>query len=271
MPRKSDRFTTGYSQPCLVSLTHPNYCRTIVTSIMRAVVLPALLTSTDTSWDVAYASMLVVVEANLIIICGMLPTLRKFCRHVAPKIIGENSYGHSNRSGGLGGGGISNKNKFSNSSPPIVTFGSAPSQKGGHRGYAKFDRGGQEEYAFALETIGGTPTNLVRAHDYHQNQYQHEDHSPLGSMVGGISRSGSSKVRGTVDTIVTACDDDADEIYDRMSGRSSGGGGGGRNSLGSRDSQLPITGGAGVGGPSPSGIKATTRIEVSYDTIGTVL
>lgn len=247
MPRASNRLSTTEFHN-IASLTHLTYCRTIVTSIMRAVVLPPLLTSTDSSWDVAYASMLVVVEANLIIICGMLPTLRKFVRHVAPKIIGESTYGgHSNRSGGA--------NKFSNSSPPILTFGSAPSpHKSGNRGYAKFDRG-QDEYAFALETIGGTPTNHLRS-DHHEN------HSPSGSGVG-VFRHSSRK--GRVDTTVMACGGGAEDTYG-MSGRSSsGGGGGGRNSLGSRDSQLPI-----IGGQS-SGIKATTRIEVSYDTAGTML
>lgn len=213
---------------------------------MRAVVLPALLTSSDSSWDVSYASMLVVIEANLIIICGMLPTLRKFFRHVAPKIIGESTYarGQSSKSGG-------GHYKSSNSSPPLVTFGSIPSSyQGGHghhhRGYAKFD-----EYAFALETIGGT-TMCPPA----------EERKPFpGDGVVGVFRTGSKK--GRVDTTVVA-----------GGGVNEAGGGsgvGGRNSLGSRDSQLPIMGGGGGTGGQSSGITATTRIEVSYDRAGSML
>lgn len=222
---------------------------------MRAVVLPTLLTSSDSSWDVAYASMLVVVEANLIIICGMLPTLRKFFRHVAPKIIGESTYarGQGSKSGGA-------HYKSSNSSPPIVTFGSIPSShKCGHghnhRGYAKFD-----EYAFALETIGGSAMYPP-----------YEERKPFpGDGVVGVFRTGSKK--GRVDTTVVA-GGGVDEAGGTTIRRGGGGVGsfGGRNSLGSRDSQLPIMGGGGGTGGQSSGITATTRIEVSYDRAGSML
>jgi len=36
------------------------------------------------------------VEANLVIICSSLPTLRLFFRHVAPRFIGEHGGGNSN-------------------------------------------------------------------------------------------------------------------------------------------------------------------------------
>lgn len=244
---------------------------------MRAVVLPQLLTSTDSSWDVSDASMLVVLEANLIIICGMLPTLRKFFRHVAPKIIGESTYGrHSNKSSSGGRGGHNN-HKLSNSGPGIVTFGSLPStHKGGHRGYAKFDRGRYDGYAFALETIGGTA--IPRHYD------DNDSKNPAAGIVG-VFRHGSKK--GRVDTTVVAgngthLDDGfgSSGSGSGISGKGLGGGGSlssdrvgvGRISVGSRDSQLPIMGGTGGGNtPSSGGIKATTRIEVSYDPAGTML
>lgn len=44
-----------------------------------------------------------IVEANLFIICASLPTLRKFLKHVAPKLVGESIYGRSSK-GATGGG-----------------------------------------------------------------------------------------------------------------------------------------------------------------------
>ncbi|KAF4825696.1 Satratoxin biosynthesis SC1 cluster protein 4 [Colletotrichum siamense] len=65
---------------------------TVVTSLIRVSLLPAMLTSLDQTWAISYASLWIIVEANLLIICAALPTLRKFFRHVAPKIIGESTY-----------------------------------------------------------------------------------------------------------------------------------------------------------------------------------
>lgn len=264
--------------------------RTIVTSIMRAVVLPTLLTSTDPSWDVAYASMLVVVESNLIIICGTLPTLRKFVRHVAPKLIGEGSssyaqHGQASKSFGGGGGHYKQSSHSAPGAAAIVTFGSLPSthQKNGglghhhnsHRGYAKFD-----EYAFALETIGGTHMYHPAAAHSRNKEQEPQQQLFLGSGVVGVFRSGSKK--GRVDTTVVAGGGGVDVEADGHHASSGGGGvvgmGGGvsgRNSMGSRESQMPIMGGGGGGGAEAgaghsgaTGITATTRIEVSYDRAG---
>lgn len=250
---------------------------------MRAVVLPTLLTSTDPSWDVAYASMLVVVESNLIIICGTLPTLRKFVRHVAPKLIGEGSssyaqHGQASNSFGGGGGGHYKQSSHSTPGAGIVTFGSLPSthQKNGglghhhnsHRGYAKFD-----EYAFALETIGGTHMYPAAAHSRNKEQQQEPQQLFLGSGVVGVFRSGSKK--GRVDTTVVAggggVDVEAVDGHASSGGGIGGGGVSGRNSMGSRESQIPIMGGGGAGHSGATGITATTRIEVSYDRAGSML
>ncbi|KAG6354442.1 hypothetical protein INS49_004459 [Diaporthe citri] len=115
---------------------------TIVTSILRAAVLPSLLTSTDPTWDVSYASLLIVVEANLIIVCGMLPTLRKFILSVAPRLIDGSTYGRSK-------GGMTPKTLGRSG---LVTYGSTPS-KGLSRqrdGYAKFGYGSDD---YAMEPI----------------------------------------------------------------------------------------------------------------------
>ncbi|KAF3765348.1 hypothetical protein M406DRAFT_16195, partial [Cryphonectria parasitica EP155] len=66
---------------------------TVITSILRAVILPNLMQNPDNTWEIADASLLIVIESNLIIICGMLPTLRRFFHHVAPRLIGESTSG----------------------------------------------------------------------------------------------------------------------------------------------------------------------------------
>ncbi|KAH8883714.1 hypothetical protein GQ53DRAFT_663278 [Thozetella sp. PMI_491] len=63
--------------------------RTITTSIIRLVFLPALLSSTDIPWDAAPANIWAFVELNLFIICGSMPTLRKFFKAAMPKWLGS--------------------------------------------------------------------------------------------------------------------------------------------------------------------------------------
>lgn len=43
----------------------------------------------DQSWITASASVWSQLECNLLVICGTIPTLKKFFRHVAPRIFGS--------------------------------------------------------------------------------------------------------------------------------------------------------------------------------------
>ncbi|KAI8287583.1 hypothetical protein K4K60_012340 [Colletotrichum sp. SAR11_57] len=61
----------------------------------------------DQTWAISYASLWIIVEANLLIICAALPTLRKFFRHVAPKIIGESTYAKGSKKSVTGSTNIS--------------------------------------------------------------------------------------------------------------------------------------------------------------------
>lgn len=105
---------------------------TLVTSIIRVTMLPEMLYEVDQTWIIAPTAIwmwvgcsvfftslaslvlrlttryiLSIVEANLFIMCAALPTLRKFLKHFAPKLIGE-SYGGSSKATGPanGTGGI---------------------------------------------------------------------------------------------------------------------------------------------------------------------
>lgn len=73
---------------------------TMVTSIVRLVVLIPALTAVDQTWVIAEGSVWIVVESNLFIICCCLPTLRRFLRHVAPGFLGENSESEQKDSSG---------------------------------------------------------------------------------------------------------------------------------------------------------------------------
>lgn len=62
---------------------------TLVTSTIRLKVLIPALTSIDQPWVIGEGAMWINIEANLLIICCCLPTVRRFLKHVAPTLIGE--------------------------------------------------------------------------------------------------------------------------------------------------------------------------------------
>lgn len=100
-----------YLNPALTTL------RTIVTSIVRLIILLPALTTADQTWVIGegflwmsvymqtiFLSKTILIhyfsfiEANLLIICCCLSTLRRFFKHFAPRLIGENSSGSNSKS-----------------------------------------------------------------------------------------------------------------------------------------------------------------------------
>ncbi|KAK8085950.1 integral membrane protein [Apiospora phragmitis] len=89
---------------------------TVATSVMRLVVFLPVLSDQDQPWAMAYPSMWTCVEANLLIICTALPTLRRFFRYLAPDLIGDSGYDYDDEdrerltpSPGPGGGAMTSK------------------------------------------------------------------------------------------------------------------------------------------------------------------
>ena len=141
-----------------------------------------------------------IVEANLLIICAALPTVRKFFRHVAPRFIGEYSHdGSRSRSRTNGKSGLS-----APKSGNIITIGGSGGGGGGgsstghtsrrdrHHQYSQFDDddvnsgGSVEEIALVPAGKGGRREQRVSA----GRTGQHEE---VGVAYGGWVDSDSER------------------------------------------------------------------------------
>ncbi|KXT08850.1 hypothetical protein AC579_1482, partial [Pseudocercospora musae] len=80
---------------------------TLVTSLVRLSLLPPMVSATDVTYAISTPAIWICIEANLVVICGCLPILRLFFRHVAPRLIGEYSGGSGPRGRKAAGGGLS--------------------------------------------------------------------------------------------------------------------------------------------------------------------
>ncbi|KAK9416630.1 putative Integral membrane protein [Seiridium unicorne] len=81
---------------------------TLGAALARLVVLVPALQDSDTTWVLGPGTLWLIVEANLIIICGTLPTFKVFLNHIAPKLLrdskntsnGSEWSGRNKRTGG---------------------------------------------------------------------------------------------------------------------------------------------------------------------------
>ncbi|KAJ4327041.1 hypothetical protein N0V84_002540 [Fusarium piperis] len=149
---------------------------TVVTSVVRVSILPALLTDLDATWVIAWASVWIIVEANLIITCASMPTLRKFFKHVAPKLIGESRYGSKTGKSGKSG---------DNSKPPTRTLVPTSQSRRDRHQYSQFDaEGGQRPEEFVLGPIKGRADPKVTAGHGDDHVGWGDSDSEKGMVVG---------------------------------------------------------------------------------------
>ncbi|KAH7140116.1 hypothetical protein B0J13DRAFT_608564 [Dactylonectria estremocensis] len=118
---------------------------TLVTSVVRLVLLVSTLHDPDSTWAMSSAAIWIFVEANLLIMCASLTTLRRFFIHVAPKLIGERGSSAGYHLSGSAGG----------YRHPFKTIGSVAQRKK----VDKFGMTAEDGVGFDLGTIGhATPT-----------------------------------------------------------------------------------------------------------------
>ncbi|KAF3013037.1 hypothetical protein E8E14_009560 [Neopestalotiopsis sp. 37M] len=104
---------------------------TLVTSIVRLVVLIPVLTNIDQTWAISFPCMWICVETSLLTICAALPTIRKFVAHFTKKPTSASA--------------AQSDNSSSNKKPSLRTWGAAGTRR-------RYDRFG-EESEFDMKTL----------------------------------------------------------------------------------------------------------------------
>lgn len=146
---------------------------TLGAAIARLIVLLPALTSTDTTWVLAPGTMWLIVEANLIIICGSLPTFRVFLNHMSPMILGEaRSTNKSSGGGKSGGDGSGNGMRYA-----LRTFGSSQPKR---RHFETIDElehgayGSDVTWKSGVESAGTTADTMMTAQG-HRSEHSDEE------------------------------------------------------------------------------------------------
>ena len=134
---------------------------TAVTSGVRLVLLFPMLKTLDQTWAIVTPGIWILIEANLVIITGALPTMRLFFRHVAPRFIGESSM----QSGGKKPGGSGYGNGYSSGSKQreteLKTIGSSKTPR-----FSRYSRMGDDEVSVGSDedcwkTDAASDTDIV--------------------------------------------------------------------------------------------------------------
>ncbi|KAJ4246633.1 hypothetical protein NW762_013576 [Fusarium torreyae] len=139
---------------------------TLVTSVVRLVLLVPIVGTNDPSWVLSSATVWIYVEANLLIICASLTTLRRFFMHVAPRFIGERGssarYGLTSSKGTRG--------------HPFRTIGSAA------------NKSKRDKYGAGIEDPGFDLKTIVQAQPVETEVTAHETDEQPTQMIRHLRR-----------------------------------------------------------------------------------
>ncbi|CAI6336798.1 unnamed protein product [Periconia digitata] len=137
---------------------------TIATSVVRLIILLPALTTPDQTWVIGQGCLWIFIEANLLIMCCCLSTLRRFFKHFAPHLIGESS---------STGNSKSNSRGFSNNKAQR-TFGSS----GAKRTLDTFMNTNNDSNGIPLSSFDdmdkSTKTTVVKAQRAHRDSDSEE-------------------------------------------------------------------------------------------------
>lgn len=118
---------------------------TCITSGVRLVLLFPMLKTLDQTWAIVTPGIWILIEANLVIITGALPTLRLFFRHVAPHFIGESSLrSRSKQPGGVSSSGYADGSKQLDTQ--LKTISSKPTR-------SRYNRMGDDEVSIGSDEV----------------------------------------------------------------------------------------------------------------------
>ncbi|CAH0027881.1 unnamed protein product [Clonostachys rhizophaga] len=160
---------------------------TIITSIVRLSILKGMLTDPDVTWVVGNASIWTQVEGYMMIMCASLPTLRRFFKHVAPKLLGTSRYGTKTKTN-------------ENTHPPSRTFIPKSQSRRDRTQYSQFDaeEGGIATDTYIMGAVKGTSNNTITAGEPGDTGGWGDTDSEKAMVTGG-----SPKVAILQTTVVT--------------------------------------------------------------------
>ncbi|KAF1844010.1 uncharacterized protein K460DRAFT_155831 [Cucurbitaria berberidis CBS 394.84] len=163
---------------------------TCVTSAVRLGLLFPMLKTIDQTWAIVTPGIWILIEANLVIITGCLPTMRLFFRHVAPHLIGESSIrSRSRKAGGTAYGNNSVHNQtelntintkrtrtYDRMEEDSISVGSDEQVEAGWQGDANSDRAIVSSPE--MGKIRKTETTIIKSEMIARNQKEGESWKP---------------------------------------------------------------------------------------------
>ncbi|CAG9950809.1 unnamed protein product [Clonostachys rosea f. rosea IK726] len=125
---------------------------TVVTSVVRLILLMDNLSKPDLPWIGALIFLWVSVECNLLIMCSCLPTLKSFFQNVAPRVVG-----YSTRDGGKAGSNTpGNGSSYARGGVSTISGGRPKPHREHYQGFSDSE---EEIRGYRMQTLGEDGTH----------------------------------------------------------------------------------------------------------------